>query len=136
MMAFLDGEAAEADPEELIQEIESGLDSIAFEPGQRVPLVNFLRKIIVDGDPDETVRLVEVPREGVAQTLGSSDVIRRETVREQIRDEQKDNADCAFWRDPASRLHVGEWLEISATADESRIAIIAWPTMMSPVSSW
>jgi diguanylate cyclase (GGDEF)-like protein len=112
-------------PEELLTEIESGLDSISYEPGQRVPLLNSLRDILTG---DEAVsELPKVSIEGsVADTLGFGEVTAKETVRQQIIEEKSGDHHWEKYRDRASMLHVGEWVEFLAPNAEPEIAIIAW----------
>ncbi|MBD3647588.1 MAG: DUF1631 family protein, partial [Pseudomonadales bacterium] len=112
-------------PEELIRHIEQGLDAIAFEPGQRAPLIKSLRKILVEGQSTAAMPRVEMPADSVADTLGFSDISEKDARRQEIRDNQADNPEWERWLGRASRLHVGEWLEIKGQA-EPEIAIVAW----------
>lgn len=113
-------------PEQLIDQIERGLDSIAYEPGQRTPLINTLRRFIVDGEDPSHIPLVDVPEDAVASTLGFGDVSERDKLRAQIRNDNESDDEWRRWCARAERLHVGEWLEVEGGIDDDKIAIIAW----------
>lgn len=113
-------------PDQLIEEIDAGLTSIAFEPGQRAPLINALRRYIVNGEDTSQIPLVSVPQDTVADTLGFGDFGEKDLVRQEIRDANESNEDWQRWLDQAGHLHVGEWLEVEGAADTDEIAIIAW----------
>jgi len=55
---------------ELVEHIEQGLDSIAFEPGQRGPLIKSLKQMLTDEGARQDIPLVEMPADTVAETLG------------------------------------------------------------------
>ncbi|XOV89567.1 MAG: DUF1631 family protein [Pseudomonadota bacterium] len=113
-------------PEALLAEIEQGLDSIAFEPGQRTPLINSLRRVIVDGEDISAMPLVAVPEDGVATTLGFSEVSAKEAQRQKLREENESDDDWQTWLGRVQHLHVGEWLEIADQNEQQQIAIVAW----------
>lgn len=113
-------------PEDLIGHIEKGLDAIAFEPGQRAPLIRSLRKILLEGQGVDKMPRVEMPSESVAETLGFGDIQEKDTRRREVRDNQADNPEWERWLERASRLHVGEWLEFHDAAEQPQIAIVAW----------
>ncbi len=113
-------------PEELIGEIESGLESIAYEPGQRAPLVNSLRRLLVDKVEVEDDDLVEVPTEEVAGAIGLVALEDKTKQRQVILDEKESHPDWMKWYQRALALHVGEWLEINDDGDEGQVAIVAW----------
>lgn len=110
-------------PEELVEYIEQSLDSISFEPGQRVPLVNSLRKLLVDGGNGEPVDLVQVPKDSVAEFLGFGEVDKKEAERQKILAEWQGKPEWERWLDRASSLHVGDWVEFTV---EDQISIVAW----------
>lgn len=113
------------DPEELIAHIEAGLDSIFYEPGQRMPLVNSLKQVISGGGALEELPKVSFEESSIAENLGFSDVTEREEARSKIREE---NADDLTWQrsfDKAQYLHVGAWFEFLMKA-EPEICIVAW----------
>ena len=58
------------EPEKLLEYIEQGLDSISFEPGQRIPLVNSLRQVLVERDSSQPVDMVVLKDHSVADVLG------------------------------------------------------------------
>ena len=110
-------------PNELVEYIESGLDSISFEPGQRVPLVNSLRSLLTEGGAGQAVDLIDLPKDSVAEFLGFTEVDKKESLRQEILAEWQDKAEWDRWLDRASSLHVGDWLEFTA---EEQISIVAW----------
>ncbi|MBT7370083.1 MAG: DUF1631 family protein, partial [Gammaproteobacteria bacterium] len=113
------------DPKELIEHIESGLDSISYEPGQRIPLVNSLKQVIAGDISLEELPTVSLKDSTIAENLGFADVTEREETRRKIREE---NADDNSWQrcyDKAQQLHVGAWLEF-ALKTEPEISIVAW----------
>jgi diguanylate cyclase (GGDEF)-like protein len=110
-------------PEELVEYIEQSLDSISFEPGQRVPLVNSLRNLLVDGGAGAPVDLVDVPKDSVAEFLGFTEVDKKEARRSEILAEWQSKPEWERWLDRASNLHVGDWVEFTA---EDQVSIVAW----------
>lgn len=128
----LEGTASPADgdqyiePEHLLEEIEQGLDSISFEPGQRAPLLNSLRQLIVDGGSRENVKMVEMPKETVAEAVGFGNVSQQEVKREQILSEKSGDNDWQLHLERAARLHVGEWVEFKDLTEQNQISIVAW----------
>ncbi|MGK0396502.1 MAG: diguanylate cyclase (GGDEF)-like protein [Candidatus Azotimanducaceae bacterium] len=118
-----DGTPGYMAPQELVEYIEQGLDSISFEPGQRIPLVNSLRNLLVDGGAGEPVNMVEVPKDSVAEVLGFTDVDKKEIRRSTILDEWAEKPEWDRWLDRASNLHVGDWLEFKG---EEQVSIVAW----------
>ncbi|MDZ7684977.1 MAG: DUF1631 family protein [Gammaproteobacteria bacterium] len=130
VLARLEGTIDPADsdalpPEELLEEVENGLDAIAFEPGQRVPLINSLKRFLVGGEDPSTIPRVAVEEETVASTLGFADVDEKEAERQRLRESNEEDTSWQHWLDRVSRLHVGEWLEISEK-NGGQIAIVAW----------
>ena len=113
-------------PESLLEEIEQGLDSISFEPVQRVPLLNTLRQLIVAGGHRENVKMVEMPKETIAGAVGFGDVFEQARKREQILLEKSGDNDWLVQLGRATRLHVGEWVEFSELPEYNQISIVAW----------
>ena len=114
------------EPDVLIAHIESGLDSISYEPGQRIPLVNTLRQVINGEISVEDMPKVALKEQTIAENLGFGDVTERETTRRRIREE---NSEDNLWRkgfDRAQRLHVGAWVEFTGTKAQPEISIVAW----------
>lgn len=120
------GQPGYMEPETLLDEIESGLESIAFEPGQRAPLMASLREQLLTPEAAAEVTLIPIEGESVAETLGFGDVQQREEHRAALRDEHEGNSDWAIQLNKARRLHVGDWVEIHDSPEETQIAIIAW----------
>ena len=58
------------EPEELIAHIESGLDSISYEPGQRIPLVNSLRQVISGHVAPGEMPTIALAENTIAEDLG------------------------------------------------------------------
>ncbi len=118
-------------PEELMTQIESGLDSISFEPGQRTPLVNTLRHVLTTEGAAAALPMVNLAQQTVAETLGFADVNETEEKRRLIREERETDSDWKRLYDRVQRLHVGEWVEFCEAgqlqaAQEGEIAIVAW----------
>lgn len=111
------------EPEELVEYIEQGLNSISFEPGQRIPLVNSLKNLLIDGVNGKPVDMVEVPKDSVAEVLGFADVDKKATKRQEILGEWANKPDWERWLERANNLHVGDWLEFTG---EEQISIVAW----------
>lgn len=118
-----DGTPGYMEPTELVEYIEQGLDSISFEPGQRIPLVNSLRNLLVEGGAGEPVDMVQVPKDSVAEVLGFAEVDKKEVRRSAVLDEWAEKPDWERWLDRAANLHVGDWLEFTG---EEQVSIVAW----------
>lgn len=129
LMAQLDGDVDTEGPdyiapEELLEQIESGLDSISFEPGQRTALVNSLRQMLKEGAAE--MPMIDISKDTVAQALDFVNVTEQESKQREIRDEkEKDPAWLRFYN-RVQRLHVGEWIEFVQEGPEPQIAIVAW----------
>lgn len=110
-------------PEELLGHIEEGLDSISYEPGQRIPLINSLREVISGDASVAEMPKVSLQSETLAENLGFADVTEQEAERKRLREEnESDN----LWQrcfDRAQRLHVGAWVEFLKQGETS---IVAW----------
>ena len=113
-------------PENLLEEIERGLDSISFEPVRRIPLLNTLRQLIVAGGHRENVKMVEMPKETIAEAVGFGNVFEQAVKREQILSEKSGDNDWQVQLGRATRLHVGEWVEFSELPEHNQISIVAW----------
>ncbi len=111
-------------PEELLNHIESGLESISYEPGQRMPLISSLRQLLTGEASTEALPKVSV--ESAIDTLGFGDIGENEAARRVIIDERAGDEEWDKARERASRLHVGEWVEFLGTAEEPEVAIVAW----------
>lgn len=111
------------EPTELVEYIEQGLDSISFEPGQRIPLVNSLRNLLAEGGAGEPVDMAQVPKDSVAEVLGFSEVDKKEGRRSAVLAEWAARPDWERWLDRAANLHVGDWLEFTG---EEQVSIVAW----------
>lgn len=111
------------EPEKLLEYIEQGLDSISFEPGQRIPLVNSLRQVLVERDSSRPVDMVVLKDHSVADVLGFADVDQKENRRQEIlKDwESKPEWECSL--DRAANIHVGDWLEFTG---DDQVSIVAW----------
>ncbi|MCB1643999.1 MAG: DUF1631 family protein [Pseudomonadales bacterium] len=113
-------------PEQLLNQIEAGLDSISFEPGQRQPLISSLRKVLVDGTGKDNLAMVQVPATTVAEALGFGDVSSRDEKRKELLAVRGNDADWVQALERVKRLYVGEWLEFSDQPTDNQIAIVAW----------
>ncbi|MCG8378655.1 MAG: DUF1631 family protein, partial [Proteobacteria bacterium] len=113
------------EPEDLLSHIESGLDSISYEPGQRIPLVNTLRQVISGEASVGDMPTVSLTDQTIAEDLGFGDVTEADESRRRIREENADNNDWQKCLDRAQRLHVGAWVEFLQKA-EPEISIVAW----------
>lgn len=110
-------------PEELLGHIEEGLDSISYEPGQRIPLINSLRQVISGDVAVGDMPTVALKPDTIAENLGFADVTEQEAERQRLREaNESDN----LWQrcyDRAQRLHVGAWVEF---LKQGEISIVAW----------
>ncbi len=120
-------------PDELLAQIEEGLDSIAFEPGQRAPLLASLKRFIVDGEDTATMPMVKFPEEfdtrikaSVARSIGFVDVGVKEDTRREMRESHETDEAWNDWLERVRNLHIGEWLEIKVDKADDLISIIAW----------
>ncbi|MCZ6501144.1 MAG: DUF1631 family protein [Gammaproteobacteria bacterium] len=113
-------------PEELLEQIDSGLDSISFEPGQRTTLVNSLRKMLTTKEGTVALPMVDLSEKSVAETLGFADVTKQEEKRREIREEKEKDVTWQRFYERVQRLHVGEWVEFAQPGPEPQIAIVAW----------
>lgn len=112
-------------PEQLLERIDQGLGSIAFEPGLRTPLISSLRKALIDKDMDD-INLVEMPGAGAAEVFGFMAREAKDDRRQELKKANESNPEWARCLLEAGNLHVGVWLQISDSPEESRIAIVAW----------
>jgi diguanylate cyclase (GGDEF)-like protein len=112
-------------PEELLKHIESGLDSISYEPGQRIPLINSLRQVITGKVPVSELPKIVLEQNTIAANLGFGDVSAQEETRRSLREQNE--ADTLWQRcfDRAQHLHVGAWVEFTPE-QEPEISIVAW----------
>ncbi len=113
-------------PDQLIEGIESGLESIAYEPGQRAPLIDALRRMLIDKEELADTDLVEVASDKVADTIGLSGLQDKAKQRQVILADKESHPDWGRWHQRVRALHVGEWLEIKHAEDEPEVAIVAW----------
>lgn len=111
------------EPDELLEYIEQGLDSISFEPGQRMPLVNSLRQVLVERDDSTPVDMVAVEGNSVADVLGFADVDKKDGVRQEILKEWESKPEWNRWLERAMNVHVGDWLEFDG---DDQVSIVAW----------
>ncbi|MDA1301221.1 MAG: DUF1631 family protein [Proteobacteria bacterium] len=112
-------------PEELMEHISAGLDSISYEPGQRIPLLNSLRKMLTSDDRGASLPKVAI-EESIADTLGFTDVGERDAIRQKIIEEMSGDEKWERARERAGLMHVGEWVEFLKQQEEPEIAIVAW----------
>ena len=113
------------EPEELIDHIESGLDSISYEPGQRIPLVNSLKQVISGEASNENLPSVALEENSIADNLGFTNVTEKEAARRQIREAKTDDNTWLRDLEKARMLHIGAWVEFLAQP-EPEISIVAW----------
>ncbi len=113
-------------PEKLLARIESGLESISFEPGQRAPLINTLRRVLTGETEKAELPMVDLSEKSVAETLGFADIDELESRRQKILQEKENDQDWKKLYERVQRLHVGEWLEFYSDGSEGEIAIVAW----------
>jgi hypothetical protein len=112
-------------PEALLEHIEGGLDSISYEPGQRVQLINSLREILTSEDGARGLPTVNIT-ESVAESLGLGEVDKKQSRRQEIIEEKSDDEKWAKFRERASLLHVGDWVEFIKEGSDPEIGIVAW----------
>ncbi len=114
-------------PDELLTHIESGLDSISYEPGQRIPLINSLRQVIRGDVSVQDMPRVALEQQTIAENLGFGDVTEQEVVRKQLREAHQEDSLWQRCLDRVQRLHVGAWVEFSSTPPrEPEVCIVAW----------
>jgi diguanylate cyclase (GGDEF)-like protein len=113
------------EPDELLRHIESGLDSISYEPGQRIPLINSLRSVIQGDVKASDMPTVALKENTIAENLGFSDVNEVEKTRKKIREDNEDDSGWKRSYNKIQRLHVGAWAEFLTKA-EPEISIVAW----------
>lgn len=111
------------EPQELLEYIEQGLDSISFEPGQRIPLVNSLRQVLLERDQAGAVPMVALAEDSVADALGFADVDQKETKRKSILEQWQAKPEWNRWLERAMNIHVGDWLEFDG---DDQVSIVAW----------
>jgi len=131
LMLQLDGDVDPGEPdyippEELLEQIDSGLDSILFEPGQRIALVNSLKQMLTTKEGTAALPMVDIAEKSIAETLGFADVTEEEEKRREIKEEKEKDVDWQRFYDRVQRLHVGEWVEFVQSGAKPRIAIVAW----------
>ncbi len=114
------------EPELLIKQIETGLDAISYEPGQRAPLIGGLKELLAEGADVSAAEFVEIPEEGMAESLGLGALQEESQTRAEIRVENEADPEWQTWYDRAKNLFVGEWLEFVSDAREAEVAIVAW----------
>lgn len=113
-------------PDELIQHIEESLDSISYEPGQRIPLINSLRQVVNGDLTADDMPSVPLGEHTIADNLGFADVSRTEETRQRIREENESDTRWRRCFDRAQLLHTGAWVEFLKVGEEPEIAIVAW----------
>jgi diguanylate cyclase (GGDEF)-like protein len=113
------------EPEELIAHIEGGLDSISYEPGQRIPLVNSLRQVISGNVAPGEMPTIALAENTIAEDLGFAEVTKKEETRRKIREDHSDDRSWQRCFEKVQGLHVGAWLEFTLKA-EPEINIAAW----------
>ena len=113
------------EPEELLSHIEGGLDSISYEPGQRIPLINSLKEVIAGDVAPGDLPTVSLEDHSLAEDLGFSDVTEIEESRRKIREGKADDRNWQRSLEKAQNLHMGAWLEFTEKA-EPEISIVAW----------
>ncbi len=114
------------EPALLLKQIESGLDTIAYEPGQRAQLVEALGEMLKEGADTSKLPRVTLPAEGLAESLGMSDIKESQNKRAAIRENLESHPDWQRSLEEARNLFVGEWLEFINDTSEPEIAIVAW----------
>lgn len=113
-------------PDVLVEQIESGLNSISFEPGQRVPLVDSLRKLLANNEAKKDLPMVNMADGSMLEALGFSNVREEEEKRHLIHENNKDNEEWYRQLERVRNLHVGDWVELSPETEKAEIAIVAW----------
>ena len=111
--------------EELLQHIESGLESISYEPGQRIPLINSLRQVISGEIQASEMPMVALAENSIADNLGFGDVSVQEETRRKLREQNEADSLWEHSFDRAQHLHVGAWVEFT-TGQGPEISIVAW----------
>ncbi|MEO2175916.1 MAG: DUF1631 family protein [bacterium] len=113
-------------PEDLLKQIEYGLDSISFEPGQRLPLVNSLRELMVGGVDRAQIPMIHLAADQFSETLGFGDIFARDKRRQELRNTHEKNREWQNCLVRAKNLHIGDWLEFHSDEKAYGICIVAW----------
>ena len=113
-------------PDELVEHIEAGLDSISFDPGQRIPLINALRQVISGEAPVSNMPKVSLQSNSIAAKIGFGGVTVEEEVRRQIREKNEGDSEWQRCLARARRLYVGAWVEFLKAKSAPEISIVAW----------
>ena len=113
-------------PDELVEHIEAGLDSISFDPGQRIPLINALRQVISGEVPVSDMPKVSLQSNSIAAKIGFGGVMVEEEVRRQIREKNEGDSEWQRCLARARRLYVGAWVEFLKAKSAPEISIVAW----------
>ena len=116
-------------PETLLDQIEAGLASIAFEPGKRRLLLQRLREYVVEGKGLAQMPMSAKLAGPVAQLLGFSEVSARDARRQQSRLDGGEHQDWQQWLDRAANIHIGDWLAFKNLPEDERIGIVAWTSL-------
>ncbi len=111
------------EPQELLDYIEQGLDSISFEPGQRIPLVNSLKQVLLERDQATPVNMVALEKDSVAEALGFAEVDHKEAKRQAILAEWQAKPEWNRFFERAQNIHVGDWMDFEG---DEQVSIVAW----------
>ncbi|MCZ6890843.1 MAG: DUF1631 family protein [Gammaproteobacteria bacterium] len=111
-------------PDKLLVAVSDGLESISYEPGQRVPLLNSLQDYLA-GREDPAVNMVLVGEKETAEVLEfDSDIVVQEPIPAGV-----DERDADDWRDALARvrrIQAGDWIALTGDQGHTQILSTAW----------
>lgn len=122
--ALAAGKVERSEAEMLIASVSEGLESIAFDPGRRGPLIESLQKALL-GEA-EAGPSVQMQPENAASLLGLEDQLPDPEPKPEGIDDAEDRRKWELWRERAKELQVGTWLSEQEDTGRSRILTIAW----------
>jgi len=112
--------------EELLDQIESGLDSISFDPAQKVPLISSLKLLLSSDEGKEAPPMVDLSISSMFETLGFSNINEEDEKRHLVHENNKDNEEWYRQLERVWNLRIGQWIEFSPDNAKAEIAIVAW----------
>lgn len=123
-MALAEGKVAPDEAKALVGEVAAGLESIAFEPAKRQPLLDALIKAL-SGQRDAGPA-VKVEEDSTAELLGLENQLPETEPEPEGVKSEAERRQWDRWVERAKELEVGTWLSELEDAGRSRILTVAW----------